>query len=84
VQIPGVPVRALLAPATAVSLLGEMERVFVDEDNRAVLRLVKTGAARTSAGRREVEVLSGLSDGDRVVVDPPAGLREGQPLEVRP
>jgi hypothetical protein len=101
VQVPGAPIRALLAPAAAVSTLGQMERVFVAEasgtgvpsvnptdlgkmpappSGRAVLRLVKTGAAR---GDR-VEILSGLADGDRLVLNPPTGLREGQLLEVRP
>lgn len=81
VQVPGTAVRALLAPAAAVSTLGQMERVFVaGEGNRAALRLVKTGAAR---GDR-VEILSGLADGERIVVAPPVGLREGQILEVQP
>ena len=101
VQVPGPPVRALLAPAAAVSTLGQMERVFVAEAGgtgvppvnptdmgkmplphsaRAVLRLVKTGASR---GDR-VEILSGLADGDRLVLNPPAGLREGQSLEILP
>jgi RND family efflux transporter MFP subunit len=80
VQVPGAPVRALLVPAAAVTMFGQMERVFVVEDGRAGLRLVKTGAVRDS----RVEVLAGLADGDRIVVDPPAGLREGQPLEIRP
>jgi NAD(P)H-flavin reductase len=81
VQLPGAPVRVLLAPASAVSTAGQMELVFVvGEGSRAVLRLVKTGATR---GER-IEILSGLDDGERVVLAPPAGLREGQPLEVRP
>ena len=81
VTVPGAPVRMLLAPAAAVTALGQMQRVFVaDKDNRAVLRLVKTGAAR---GDR-VEIVSGLDDGERVVVAPPTGLREGQALEMQP
>jgi RND family efflux transporter MFP subunit len=80
VQVPGAPVRALLAPAGAVSTLGQMERVFVVAGGRAVLRLVKTGAAH---GDR-VEILSGLAEGDQIVTNPPAGLQEGQPLEVEP
>ena len=81
VQLPGAPVRLLLAPATAVTVLGQMERVFVaNSDQRAVLRLVKTGTAR---GDR-VEILSGLDEGERVIVAPPAGLREGQPLAILP
>jgi hypothetical protein len=73
-------VRALLVPAAAVTMFGQMERVFMVEDGRAGLRLVKTGAVR---GDR-VEVLAGLADDDRIIVNPPAGLREGQPLEIRP
>ena len=80
VQVPGSPVRALLVPAAAVTMFGQMERVFVVEDGRAALRLVKTGTVR---GDR-VEILAGLTDGDRFVVDPPAGLREGRPLKIQP
>jgi len=80
-QIPGAPIRALLAPWPAVTTLGQMERVFVaGSDNRAVLRLVKTGARRGD----QVEILSGLDDGDRVILALTAGMREGQPLEIQP
>ena len=81
VQVPGAPVRTLLAPAAALSVLGQMERVFVaGEKNRAVLRLVKSGATRAD----RIEILAGLDDGERVVVAPPASLREGQTLEILP
>lgn len=80
VTLAGRPVRALLIPAAAVTRLGQMERVFVaSADKHAVLRLVKTGAAQ---GDR-VEILSGLDDGETVIVAPPPSLREDQPLEVR-
>lgn len=81
VSVPGAPVRALLVPAAAISVLGQMERVFVaGEGSRAVLRLVKSGASLD--GR--TEILSGLDAGEKVVVNPPAGLREGQTLEILP
>ena len=81
IQIPGPPIRALLAPLAAVTTLGQMERVFVaGGDNRAVLRLVRTGARRGD----QVEILSGLDDGERVVVAPPAGLREGRTVGIQP
>ena len=81
VLVPGARVNILLVPATAVSVLGQMERVFVaGADNRAMLRLVKTGATH---GDR-VEILAGLDDGERVILSVPAGLREGQPLEMQP
>ena len=81
VRIAGAPVAALMVPASAVATVGQLQRVFVARgDGRAGLRLVRAGAAR---GER-VEILSGLEDGERVVVAPPPGLREGQPLEAQP
>lgn len=80
-QLPGPPVRAILVPSTALSTAGQMERVFVvGENQRAVLRIVKSGAARGG----EVEIVSGLDAGERVVVSPPPGLRDGQPLDLLP
>lgn len=71
----------LLIPAAALSTLGQMERVFVvGANNRAGLRLVKSGATRAD----RVEILAGLDDGERVVVAPPASLREGQTLAILP
>ena len=58
-----------------------MERIFVaGENNRAVLRLVKSGSTRAD----RIEILSGVDDGERVVIAPPASLREGQTLEILP
>lgn len=81
VQIHGAPTQVLLVPSSAVSLFGQMERVFVvGEGGRADLRLVKTGAVR---GER-VEILAGIDPGERIVVAPPAMLREGQRVEAVP
>jgi len=81
VRVPGAAAPTLLIPATALSLLGQMERVFVaDSGSRAVLRLVKSGAVH---GDR-IEILAGLDAGERIVVTPPTGLREGQTLEILP
>ena len=81
VAIAGAPVRMLLVPTSAVSTVGQLERVFVvGDDGRAILRLVKTGAIRDD----RTEILAGLDDGERVVVAPPAGLSEGQLLEILP
>lgn len=71
--------RSLEVPASAVSRFGQMERVFVVAQGRAVLRLVKTGAVRGAS----VEILSGLSAGERVVTAPPPALRDGRAVEVR-
>ncbi|MBS0664671.1 MAG: efflux RND transporter periplasmic adaptor subunit, partial [Verrucomicrobia bacterium] len=81
VLVPGAPVASLLIPAAALAPLGQMERIFVvGPGNRAGLRLVKSGAR---AGD-QVEIVSGLDAGEQVVVAPPAGLREGQALEIQP
>jgi RND family efflux transporter MFP subunit len=81
VFIPGSASAALLVPTRAISAFGQMERVFaVGENNRASLRLIKTGAV---VGDRTV-IVSGLDANERVVVSPPATLRDGQPLAFTP
>ena len=78
---PGEKTAMLVVPQSAVTLFGQMERVFVaGGDGRASLRIVKTGAKQNGA----VEIIAGLSAGERVVVDGAQTLREGQPLEVQP
>ena len=73
--------KALVVPAAAVTTFGQMERVFVVANNSASLRLVKTGARHGA----EIEILSGLAAGERVVSDVAAApLRDGQPVEVKP
>jgi RND family efflux transporter MFP subunit len=70
----------LLVPAAAVTRFGQMERIFVVEQGRAVLRLVKTG--RSHDGRSEI--LSGLNAGEQVVLAPPPALRDGQRVTPTP
>jgi multidrug efflux pump subunit AcrA (membrane-fusion protein) len=70
----------LLVPSSAVTTFGQMERVFVVSANRALLRLVKIGARHGA----DIEILSGLATGERIVADPAAPLRDGQSVEVKP
>ncbi|MCL5097606.1 MAG: efflux RND transporter periplasmic adaptor subunit [Candidatus Omnitrophica bacterium] len=63
-------------PISAVVRRGQMEIVFVAIDNKAQLRLVKTGKRIGD----EVELLSGVQAGDKVVVKGAATLIDGQPL----
>jgi len=65
---------ALLVPAATVTRFGQMERIFVVDQGRAVLRLVKTG--RTIGDR--IEILSGVNAGEKIIIAPPAALREGR------
>ncbi len=71
---------ALRVPAGAVVQRGQMEIVFVINNNKAQLRLVKTGKHIGS----EVELVSGVSAGEKVVVENAGGLLDGQPLTVTP
>jgi multidrug efflux pump subunit AcrA (membrane-fusion protein) len=66
-------------PASALVQRGQLEILFVAEDGRARMRIVRTGK-RTEQG---IEVLAGLNPGETVVVDGAAPLRDGQPLEVK-
>jgi len=76
----GPSVNKLHVPVGAITLFGQMERVFVIADGRAQLRLVRTG---THVGGF-VDVLSGLDAGEKIVSAPTAALRDGQPVEVQP
>ncbi len=71
---------ALRVLATAVVQRGQMEIVFVVAEQCAQLRLIKTGK-RIGA---EVELVSGVSSGEVVVVENAAGLHDGQPLIIKP
>ena len=77
---------ALLVPAGAVahgpSLGGRpgAPYVFVVEAGRARRVDVKTGAV----GASTIEIRSGLTDGDRVVVNPSDRISDGMPVRVQP
>jgi RND family efflux transporter MFP subunit len=77
-SLPQGTVDAIFVPRTAVLPFGQMERVFIVQDGKARLRLVRTGAA----GNDKVEILAGLAPGDEVVVAGNANLGDGQPLNI--
>lgn len=80
VAIPLEESTAICVPASAVVVRGQIEAVFVATNQQAQMRLVKTGKRRDG----EVELASGLSAGESVVVENAAALRDGQPLEIKP
>ncbi len=80
VLLPGAGVRGLLAPATAVVPRGQMDRVFVVEDGRAHLRLVRIGQEVDGM----VEILAGLVPGETVAVSNNRLLEDGQQVRVQP
>jgi len=78
-SFPAGETEALIVPASAITVFGQMERAFVVEDGRASLRLVRTGARRGDG----VEILAGVHLGEQVITTIPADLRDGQPVEIR-
>jgi hypothetical protein len=80
VSVPVAEVMLLLVPQSAVIKRGQMELVFVVKGGKAALRLVKTGKALNG----QVEILSGLEEGEQVVTSDPASLDDGQPVTRQP
>jgi HlyD family secretion protein len=68
----------LLIPENSVFTIDHKDHVFVVENGTATLREVETGIR----SGREVEVLSGLSQGDVVIQSPDSELEEGKAVEV--
>lgn len=79
VAVPVAQVNALRVPTSAVNVRGQMEIAFVVTNQHAQMRLVKTGKQLDGA----VEIVSGLSNGEQLVVDGADKLLDGQPVEVR-
>jgi multidrug efflux pump subunit AcrA (membrane-fusion protein) len=68
----------LLVPASAVLRRGELTAVYAVSGQGFVLKAVRLGADHGATG---VEVLAGLTDTDRVALDPVrAGLAGAQPV----
>jgi RND family efflux transporter MFP subunit len=63
------PRPTILIPASAVYAIGQLEMVQVVAEDRVIRRLVKTGARRGE----EIEILSGLTDGETILVEPLKG-----------
>lgn len=70
----------LAVPDSALVRRGQLEMLFIVQDDRARMRLVRSG--RRWDGR--IEIVSGLEPGERVVVGGAASLRDGQPVTILP
>lgn len=68
----------LLAPKAAVRTIDGTSVVFVLRSDRVERRAVQVGAEEGD----QIEVLSGLSSGDRVVVEGPATLKDGDKVKI--
>ena len=69
----------LTIPVEAVSYTGGETRVFAYSDGRVRQKAVELGITNQDAA----EVLSGLAEGERVVVDDPSVLSDGMSVQVR-
>ena len=78
VAVPLPSALTLQVPAAAVAKRGQMEIVFVVQDGKAMLRLVRTGKRFGPDG----ELLAGANAGDQVIISAADSLRDGQPVEV--
>ena len=68
----------VLAPKAAVRQVDGKSVVFVVQSDRVERRAVQVGAEEGD----QIEVLSGLSSGDRVVVDGPPALKDGDKVKI--
>lgn len=73
------PAAAAVISRAAVRQDGGSPVVFLLREGRVERRAVTLGAQRAD----EVEVLAGVAEGDRLVVDGPAELRDGQQVRVK-
>jgi RND family efflux transporter MFP subunit len=70
----------LTIPAAAVSDRGQLQSVLVAENGVARIRMITAG----QKSKDQVEVLSGLTAGEKVIFPVPRGLADGARVEARP
>jgi RND family efflux transporter MFP subunit len=78
VAVPIAEKMTLRVPAAAVLQRGQLEFLFVVRDNKAVLRIVRTGKRNGD----EVEIIAGLDAGEEVVAGGTEHLADGQPVSI--
>jgi NAD(P)H-flavin reductase len=80
VAVPTSEAQVLQVPSTAVVRRGQLEFVYVADQGKASLRLIRTGRVFGPVS----EVVTGLHAGEKVVEKPDSGLRDGQHVEGTP
>jgi RND family efflux transporter MFP subunit len=80
VAVPVGEVNSIRVPASAIVQRGQMELIFVVVNGHAQLRLIKTGRRVGD----EIEIVSGLNPGEKIVSSAAANLIDGQPLTIQP
>lgn len=71
-------IKRVFCPTSAIRKDGEAEIVWMFADDHVKRATVRTG----SGGDGRTEILHGLAGGERVVVEPPPDLRDGQQVKV--
>ncbi len=74
ITIPGQEVNTIIIPEESVIVKGQLECVFVVVDNRARLRLVRTGQTYPEGK----EILTGLNEGDMIITEGADKVADGQ------
>lgn len=72
--------QTLQIPRSALVESTGITGVFIVQDNQAIFHPVTLGNPQGDG----VEVFSGVQLGDRVILNPPAGLKENTPIEIGP
>jgi multidrug efflux pump subunit AcrA (membrane-fusion protein) len=70
-------------PRAAVRREGDADVVYAVAGGRAERRAVRLGPGGTAGTGDWIEVLAGVASGERVVVEGPVDLADGDPVSVR-
>ncbi len=79
VSLPGSKGTAIMVPKSAVLQFGQLQRVFIVQGDTVRLQLIKIGQVVDD----QVEVLSGISAGDQVVVSGSRELSDGRKITIK-
>ncbi|MGA7954610.1 MAG: efflux RND transporter periplasmic adaptor subunit [Gloeobacterales cyanobacterium] len=80
IELPRGTREVIMIPVAALVRRGQLEGVYVvDANNQAVLRWVKTASVRDN----QIEIASGLTDGDRIIISHLQQLSDGQSITLR-
>lgn len=74
IEIPSETFKALIIPQSCISKLGQIDRVFIVQNGRIIMRIVKLGDK--IEGNFYI-VKSGLTFGDKAIENPNVGVKEG-------
>lgn len=78
VTIPGERKESLFIPSSAIHTFGQMEQIYVIKENKAHLRIIRTGVVLDD----QVEILAGLDEGEIIAITNGSKLTDGQPVTI--